>query len=236
MSDTPPNTNPQPQTPAVPSPLGTDPVESAPIAETTAPTTAPPIASQPRGVDDDSIRLDKATYNQMLENANAYGMIVNDPVIAGQVMDHFRAKTGQVAPSVRPTELPQSSKELDQLRNTTQTLVNRLAQMEIESFRREHPDMNEHVDTMKVLVSQHNMDLPTAYKFAKLAKQQQSNTTSSPAPAEPVVEGKQSGAVSSADPFADLERQINDPKAAPRIEDAVKLAWKLASQKAGTQS
>lgn len=213
-------------------PLGQDPaVEAAPVAATPTPAATPPAAAP------SDKTLSQAEYDILAQKATAYDTIANDAILAPKVVDHFRAK-GRVQqpaePAAAPVAPPAQPEQPSQ--QAIEAMTRRMAQLELDLFRTKHPDLDEVKDDM-VRLLQRGLSLEDSYRYSKAAKAQ---TVQSPAakqtPAMPTAETN-NDAGSSDDPddnFSAIERKINDPKATPRLDDAISLAWKAAKQKHGS--
>lgn len=216
------------QTPS--SPLGFDPDDSAP-AKSTAPQESPNKSAEQKpkipSISQDEI-------DALTEKASRYDLFINDPVLANKIADHYRAATGITARE--PARMEQNDEPKEDPR--MQALSQKLVQLELAQFHQQHPDLTEYRDDVAALISKYNMPLPEAYKFAKAAKAHTSQTQTKETPATPTSE---SGVSAGFDRDSDLDRAkveklINDPKATPRMDDAIDAALNYARKVAAQQN
>lgn len=214
------------------SPLGQDPAVNTPPANTPPPAAATPPPATPSGK-----ILSQTEYDVLAQKATAYDTIANDAILAPKVVDHFRAKGRVQQPPAEPAAPPAQPAQPEQpSQQAIEAMTRRMAQLELDLFRTKHPDLDEVKDDM-VRLLQRGLSLEDSYRYSKAAKAQ---AVQSPAakqtPAMPTAETN-SDAGSSDDPddnFSAIERKINDPKATPRLDDAISMAWKAAKQKHGS--
>ena len=219
---------PNEQTPVVansPAPVvGVDPTPE--VVETPA---APVVAAAPVSSGPEPVMLTQQEYDALQQKSSNYDMISNDPVLASQVLDHYRAKTGRV--NQRAVEKPAEEEEREYNDPRVDEQSRRIAQLEIEAFRAAHPDMKDIEQDMSKLISRHGMSLQDAYKFSRAVKAPaQQNTAVRTSPAVPTTETNQdAGHIDNSNTdLSELERQLNDPKATPHMDDVIEKAWKAA--------
>jgi len=234
MTDLPPPSN---------TPLGVDPVVAqnapgpAPKAPAPATTNAPAAdPSSPRGSTAKAISPEE--YETLMRKAGNYDMIERDPELVGKIHDHLRAKTGRLpakpvnTPSAQPP-VNETDSYVKDLKEQVNTLTRNQARAEIERFREKHPDLDEYKDEVSRLLN-HGLPLDEAYRYSKAAKPQPSQSPSKAPPVVPTTEtNRNAGAVDATtnDGFAEMEKRINDPKATPRMDDAIEIAYRLAKAK-----
>lgn len=180
--------------------------------------------------------IDLGEYEELVDKANSYDLIISDQQIGRQVLDHFRGKAGKA-------KVPEEEKKQDETVDKeskdprVDLLLNRLANLEVNAFKQANPDMQEHAKEMQSLISRYGMTLEDAYTFAKAAKSQskqngKQNTKATESELEATAEGKDSGIEGSNDDseLEVLQKRINDPKATPHLDDAIDLAIRTAQR------
>lgn len=216
--------------PVADSPLGLDPVEQAipqePVQETPQPEPQPEPTQ-----DDNQTKLTQEQYDELLRKANGFDTLTTDPVLAPQIADHLRAKTGRVGQREHNPEVPTNSISEEQYRQ----LVASNAHMQAQMFMMQNPDAAQHEAKMADLIRKYNMSLPEAYELAKGAVPPNSQSVEkSVAPAPQPTSESNNGATDIQDSpktsMSEAEKRIMDRKALPRIDDAFREAWKLANQ------
>lgn len=231
------NETPKPDTPPVPpSPLGQDPPKNPP---------APPPGNTPPSGKENTPPAGKGTqYTQeqidaIQEKAANYDIIQNDPELVAKVMDHYKAKLGKAGNTSKAPTPPVGTPEQNEVVEALKVMSQRLAEttrvaasQELKLFQMQHPDMHEFKDDMAKLVKQYGMPLEEAYRFSKLAKAQEQKPDRKAPPVVPTSETNESaGEDEERDTtFEEVEKQINDPKATPHMDDAILKAY-LASKK-----
>lgn len=212
--------NPAPATPAPTTPpatpLGVDPAP-APAA------TVPPVVAKPAAPQKPT--MTQAEIDALVEKANNYDLIAGEPELVTRIGDHFRAKTGRVAQPATPAPATLQEPQDNPDKAAMQELVRRNAANEIALFRLQNPDMDTYRDDMVHLISNYGMSLADAYRFSKATKAQQKPTTPAQ-PARPTVETTNPAGIVQNDEFdlQTVENKIRDPKATPRMDDAIDLA------------
>lgn len=228
---------PKPDTPPnPPSPLGQDPPQNPP---------APPPANTPpagKGETPPASKGPQFTQEQIDEiqaKASNYDIIQSDPELVAKVMDHYKAKLGKVGNTPPKPSTPVGTPEQQEVVEALKLMSQRLAEttrvaasQELRLFQMQHPDMKDYQEDMAKLVKQYNMPLEEAYRFSKLAKAQEQKPERKAAPVMPTSETNESaGEDEERDTtFEEVEKQINDPKATPHMDDAILKAY-LASKK-----
>lgn len=213
MPEVQPNPTPDPEPKPVHSVIKEDPpVKVEPVVE--------PVVKKPTMTQDE--------IDALLEKANNYDLIASDQELSTKIADHFRAKTGTVRKS-EPTPVEPSDEQDPRITE----LIQRNARNEIALFALSHPDMEEYKNDMSSMINRYGMSLEDAYRFSKSAKQQTVQKPTEVAPAAPTVETNSSAGIGQDGDsgLADLERRINDPKATPRLDDAIDLAIEAAKLK-----
>lgn len=223
--------------------------------------------SQDEGAGVRSVSEDE--YQRMLQGSRAFEMIESDPAIASQVRSYFEHKrssnpamtTANSSPGGAGQQVEEAQASHDangnpimseinalkqQNQQLAQTFGQTLAQMQVQMFRQQHPDMDQYVPKMQQYVTKHNMPLEEAYRIAKLESGQQSTPPAAQArPAAPVTshqgslptaEGRGAGGSPSdeGDYLQAARAQIDDPKK-PRmgIDEAFDLALAAATKQHG---
>tara|TARA_R110000782_G_scaffold211669_6_gene299845 strand:- start:1497 stop:2261 length:765 start_codon:yes stop_codon:yes gene_type:complete len=202
----------------------------APVAPVAAPAPVAPVA--PEAPD-----LTTAEVAALQQKANNFDMISGDPQLSQHVLDHFRAKTGRTRqqPATPAPVVPQQQQQQQQYQTdpATQGLIDKQARQEVELFRLKNPDMPQYEQGMAALLGKYpNMDLQDAYRFSKQATPPASqNPAVVTPPAVPTTETNENAGIPEPNmttDFSDIEKQINDPKATPHMDDAILAAFNAA--------
>jgi len=179
--------------------------------------------------------ISQEEFDALSRKASNYDLIESDPELAPKVLDHFKAKTANVGRQTqqRQTTQENTSQQDDRMNQALMQQQREIAKMQIRMFEQTHPDMNEYRDEMAKLANRHpTMDLEELYNFSKAAKSQASQKSASPKPATATAETNDSaGDVEADTDTSELLKKINDPKATPRLDDVIGLAWQAAKKK-----
>tara|TARA_R110000751_G_scaffold300963_1_gene413025 strand:+ start:2927 stop:3670 length:744 start_codon:yes stop_codon:yes gene_type:complete len=177
--------------------------------------------------------LTAAEVTALQQKANNFDMISGDPQLSQHVLDHFRAKTGRTRQ--QPVAAPVAPEQPQQYQTdpATQGLIDKQARQEVELFRLKNPDMPQYEQGMAQLLGKYpNMDLQDAYRFSKQATPPASqNPVVAAPPAVATTETNQNAGIPEPNmttDFTDIEKQINDPKATPHMDDAILAAFNAA--------
>lgn len=222
--------------PPVNSPLGSDPT---PPVQQTPPATppAPPVVNTPPPPSGKN--LTQAEYDVLQAKASHFDAIAGDPVIAEKVVDHFRSRGRVQQPPVAnpPAGAPPQAEppQVDtRMQQKMDAMTQRLAQLEVEAFRAKHPDMDQFKDDMVPLMHR-GIPLEDAYRFSKAVKAQTTQNPVKPVPVTATTEtNRTAGIDDDPDNLSAIEQKISDPKATPRLDDAIALAWQAAKKKVGS--
>lgn len=243
-SQTQPQAQPQQESPeAQQSVLGVDPEPAAEQAPPPATEAAEQQTQEPR----QQVReVPEEDYQRLLQGSRAFEMIENDPAIASTVQDYFRHKRSDTPMQTQePTQQPQNQQpdpvqsELQSLReeyqNNIQSMGRVIANMQVQQFRQQNPDMDNYRQQMHEYITKHNMPLDRAYELAKLeaAKTSTPPATRGAHPAAPTTEGRGAGSASSleGDVLQSARAMIDDPKKPKMgIDEAFDIALKAAQQ------
>lgn len=177
--------------------------------------------------------LTQAEYDQLMEKASRYDLMANDAELAPKIVDHYRAKTGRIGtPPARKADDDPPIVPNNRNSDVDKEMIRRQAELEIKVFKMENPDMAQYKDDMARLMQRYNMPIEEAYRLSKAAKTQaaQKPVEKPNTPAVPTTETNVNAGDDSVDDLSEVEKRINDPKATPRLDDAMELAWKAAQK------
>jgi hypothetical protein len=222
------DTNKEDVPPARTSPLGMDPpVDNV---DTTEDKEEPKEESKQSK--DNKLSISQEEIDSLQEKAKNYDLIASDPELATTIADHFKARTGTSRKAKAKAEEPQEPRIDEATAQRIQELTRRNAQNEIALFRLQNPDMDQYKDNMATLINRYGMSLDDAYRFSKSTVAQTEQKSTKPNPARPMVETNDSAGFDQTESdLVDIERRINDPKATPRMDDAIDLAIATAFKK-----
>jgi len=208
-----------------PSVLGTDPTPPVPVT--------PPAVPEPTVTPAPATSLSQEEIDALTDKASRYDLFANDPVLASKIADHYRANAGITANKPVTPDLEPSGDDTPVVEDPRmQALSQKMVQMEIAQFQQAHPDMETVKEDMAALINKYGMNLEDSYKFAMSAK---TPTTPTPTPTPPAASTTEDGSSAGFDQDSDLDRAnveklINDPKATPRMEDAIDAALNYAKK------
>ena len=180
--------------------------------------------------------LSQQEYDDLLTKARNYELIEADQELAPKILDHFRAKTGRVRQEQQSNNNQNNNSDnqaMDpRIAKTLEQQQHELARVQIALFEQKNPDMKDYRDDMAKLVNRFpNMSLEEAYSFSKAAKSQAAQKPAPSKPASATAETNDTAGNSDTDTDIDAYiKQINDPKATPRMDDVIELAWKAAKK------
>lgn len=210
-----------------------------PQTENEKPETTSKQETPPAGESKPMKQLTQAEYDAMAQKVANYDLIANDPELAPKIMDHYRAKTGKPRTTPKPNDQEESVKP--QLRDDTderfRAMSRRQAELELKLFRKEHPDFDQHKESMAKMLQRHpTMDLEEAYNLSKGSSSKPEQRSEQPKATATTETNQTAANDDSSDDFDEIEKRINDPKATPHLDDAISLAWKASKLKAGQET
>lgn len=220
-------------------PLGVDAaaVPEQPEAETeTVATPEVPVAPTQPTVPQGKKELDEKDYLLLRQKADLFGIIENDPNLHALVLDYVQ-KAQQTSPTAKapttplPPEFDSLRKENEQMKEMMKQIV---AKEQIRDFASTHPDFTQYKDSMAKLLDKHaTMTLEEAYTFAKSSSKPAQRTGTATAGTKLATpEGKNTGgSVTDSTDLDEMIKKINNPKATPRVDDYLDLAFKAAQRK-----
>lgn len=239
-----PNPTPSALPAAPPTVLGVDPPAPAPAAPAPAP--AAPAAPAPK-----TVTLTEEQHAQLLQNAQAFHAIEQDPQLSGIVGDHFRKLASGQQPSTPAAPAEPASedgvslndfpefKALQEGREQDRKVIQQLsAQIATQNLLTAHPDAKTYEREIVNLVNTKGYSLEDAYTVAKA--QAGAATPAQPPPA-PTPTAETHGqahppAGGEVSPLEAAEAKIYDPqKPIVRIEEAMDEAYAAATKQHNSQ-
>lgn len=201
------------------------PVEESPAEETT---------SSPGGSEPSTPSLTQEQISSLQEKAQLYDLIDKEPQLIDYIEKYFKQATRDEPESSTsnnqstPSSVDYvSRKEYNQLKALAQNLT---GQVQIMQFAATHPDFGNYRESMGKLINTHpTLTLQEAYDISKSR-----STVSNPSrPSRPSANLKQSEVESRPSHVErtglDAAREkIQDPKAAPSMKEALRIAWNAA--------
>lgn len=218
--------------------LGEDPVSAetvpspAPVAKAEEPVVTP------KGVERNP--KDEQAFLAMKEKAGLFEIIQNDPELHSTVINYIDRKNKQSGKAPQAAQ-PDPNSDIAAIKEQNQKLqemVQLIAAREaIREFKEKTPDFEQYRPAMAQLLEKHkSLSIEEAYEFAKGTTKKAPNEGQQPSQARlKTPETRGNGPSDNADLESYIKR-INDPKATPRTDDYIDLAFKAATAKYNAES